>query len=120
MGADIQPNQPNSLPASPPPYQAPLAQVPPQQTPPLNTVDPGKTLGIVGFILAFVGIQVVGLVLSIIGYHKSKAAGSKNGLALAGIWLNSIGIILVGLVIFLTILMIAFSGVDQRADTTKA
>lgn len=46
--------------------------------------DPGRTLGIVGLVLAFVA-SVIGLVISIIARRKSSRAGYKNGLALAGI-----------------------------------
>ncbi|QAY62971.1 hypothetical protein ET495_06630 [Xylanimonas allomyrinae] len=46
--------------------------------------DPGKTLGLVGLIGAFVA-PLVGLICSIIGYNKSKKAGFDNKLALWGI-----------------------------------
>ncbi len=52
-------------------------------------VDPGKTLGIVGFVLAFV-FALAGLIVSIIARSKSVKAGYKNGLATAGIWLSAI------------------------------
>jgi len=47
-------------------------------------VDPGRTLGIVGLI-GSIFFSAVGLVLSIVAYRKSKGAGFKNGIALAGI-----------------------------------
>lgn len=63
--------------------------------------DPGKTLGIVGFILSFF-VTVVGLILSIIGLVKSKKAGHKNPFALAGIIIGIVGtIIWVGSIIAL-------------------
>ena len=46
--------------------------------------DPGRTLGIVGLILAIIG-SFVGLILSIIAFNQSKKAGFNNGLAKAGI-----------------------------------
>jgi hypothetical protein len=49
--------------------------------------NPGKTLGIVGLILAFF-FQLPALIVSIIGLNKSKKAGFKNGPALAGIILS--------------------------------
>lgn len=53
------------------------------------TVDnPGKVLGIVGFILVFLGLGLVSLILGIIGLKKSKRAGHKNGFALAAIILG--------------------------------
>lgn len=56
-------------------------QAVPQQAP---ADYPGKTLGIVGLILAIVA-NVVGLIISIIAFRQSKAAGFNNGLAKAGI-----------------------------------
>lgn len=46
--------------------------------------DPGRTLGIVGLVLAIVA-SVVGLIISIVAFRKSKKAGFSNGLAKAGI-----------------------------------
>ncbi|MHA7190345.1 DUF4190 domain-containing protein [Arthrobacter sp. MDT2-16] len=46
--------------------------------------NPGRTLGIVGFILAIL-IAPVGLVISIIAFVKSRKARMGNGFALAGI-----------------------------------
>ena len=48
------------------------------------TENPGRTLGIVGFILAIL-IAPVGLVISIIAFVKSRKAKMGNGFALAGI-----------------------------------
>lgn len=85
--------------------------------PTASQTDPGKTLGIVGFIMAFVGLQVVGLILSIVGYDKSKKAGHKNGLAFAGIILNGIATLLV--VILLPIItIVAYNGITIKAKTS--
>lgn len=46
--------------------------------------DPGRTLSIVGLILAIVA-SIVGLIISIVARRKSSQAGFKNGVALAGI-----------------------------------
>ena len=64
-----------------------------------NTNDPGHTMGIVGFVLAFVGVTPLGLTLSIIAYKKSKSVGIKNKLALAGIWLNAIFFVITAFVV---------------------
>lgn len=109
-----QPSTPPEAPVAPPapvetPSPAPeVAPTPaPQQPvnpPALGAADPGKTLGIAGFIVAllsaFINIftfgipSVVGLVLSIVGLNKSKKAGHKNGLALAGIIISAIALVL--------------------------
>ena len=84
---------------------------------PVST-DPGKGLGIAGFILAFIA-PIVGLPLSIVGYRKSRKNGFKNGLALAGIILNSV--FLVGsILVFLLITMVAYNGIGQKAKTVSA
>ena len=46
--------------------------------------NPGKTLGVIGLVLA-IFLPLIGLVVSIIAKSKSKKAGFKNGPALAGI-----------------------------------
>jgi hypothetical protein len=63
--------------------------------------DPGRTMGIIGLVLAFL-MPLAGLVVSTVARSKSKKAGHKNGLALAGI-LISVALILatiVGVVLF--------------------
>lgn len=54
--------------------------------------DPGHTMGIVGLVLA-IFMPLIGLVVSIIARSKSKKAGHKNGLALAGIIVSIISLI---------------------------
>ena len=67
-----------------PAYNAPVGYAEP-------VADPGKGLGIAGFVLAFFGpLSLVGVILSIVGLVKSRRAGQKNGLALAGIILSAI------------------------------
>lgn len=67
-------------------------------------VSDGKTLGIVGLVLAFV-FSIAGLIVSIIANNQSKAAGVENGPAKAGIILS---IIFLVLGVIATILYIAF------------
>jgi hypothetical protein len=51
--------------------------------------DPARTLGVVGLVLAIFA-NVIGLVVSIVAFTKSKRAGFKNGVALAGIVIGAI------------------------------
>lgn len=53
------------------------------------TEDPGRTLGIVGLVVAIFA-SVIGLIISIIAYRQSKAAGFKNNFALAGIVIGAV------------------------------
>ncbi|MCU1411622.1 MAG: hypothetical protein JWR04_2329 [Rhodoglobus sp.] len=72
---------------------------------------PGKTLGIVGLILAFLAAPI-GLILSIVAKVQSRAAGVKNGPATAGI---IISIIVIALYIIIPI--VAFGAIAaQCAD----
>lgn len=77
--------------------------------------DPGKTLGIVGLVLAIV-LPLIGLIVSIIARKKSREAGFDNGLAKAGI---IVGIILLVLGIIGTIASVAlgFAAVDAGVST---
>lgn len=68
--------------------------------------DPGKTLGIVGLVLAFV-FSLAGLIVSIIANNKSKRAGFKNTPAKVGIILS---IVFLVLGIILAIVLIAVTG----------
>ena len=53
--------------------------------------DPGRTMGIVGLILA-IFCNLIGLVVSIIAYNRSKNAGYKNNIALAGIIVGAVAL----------------------------
>lgn len=76
-------------------YQPPPGPVgPPPQ-------DPGRTLGIVGLILA-IFCNLIGLIISIIAYTRSKNAGYKNNIALAGI--------IVGAALLVISLILNFTG----------
>ncbi|MCR1982963.1 DUF4190 domain-containing protein [Cellulosimicrobium cellulans] len=130
---DQNPQQPGGTPSGPPAYGAPQSgepQQPPQapqygapqapqygapQAPQYGAPqagtpsyaapgqDPGKTMGIVGLVLSFLGcLSIVGLILSIVAFNKSKKAGYKNGLALAGIIVGAIVLVLtiIGSIVF--------------------
>ncbi|MFZ1258650.1 MAG: DUF4190 domain-containing protein [Candidatus Saccharimonas sp.] len=72
------------------------SQIPTTQAPaavPVAAEDPGKTLGIVSLVTSLLGVSLVGLITGIIGRKKSKAAGYKNNMALAGIILSIVGMV---------------------------
>jgi hypothetical protein len=71
-------------------------------TPPPGVDYPGKTLGIVGLVLAFV-FQLAGLVCSIIALSQSRRAGYKNGIALAGI-IVSAALIVIGIIVAIVVI----------------
>jgi heme/copper-type cytochrome/quinol oxidase subunit 1 len=86
-------DQPPPPPDAGNPYGAPQYGGPPAQ-------DPGRTMGIVGLVLA-IFCSLIGMIVSIIAYNKSKAAGFKNNIALAGI--------IVGAALFVLSLIVNFT-----------
>ena len=65
----------------------------PAPAPGAAPVSDGKTLGIVGLVLAFVA-PLIGLIVSIIARNQSKAAGVENTPAKVGLILSIIFLIL--------------------------
>jgi hypothetical protein len=85
---------PETDPAAPAPQggnaAAPLA---PYEAPPVPSIDPGKTMGIVAFIMSFFVtfflIQSVALILGIVALVQSKKAGHSNRWAVAAIIISA-------------------------------
>lgn len=103
LGAAPTPASPG-LPDSQQPVVAEQTPSTPEQLSPITPVatpspaapsgdNPGKTLGIVSFVLLFIGMGLVSLILGIVALRKSKRAGHKNGFALAAIILGIVEII---------------------------
>ena len=91
--------------------QYPGAQ-PPQYGAGAPAEDPGKTLGIVGLVLAFV-FSIAGIVVSAIARKQSREAGFDNQLAKWGLILSivftALGVI-VGILYFVAIAAIIANG----------
>ncbi len=145
--SDSVPTHPQA-PQTPPPYTPPLAtaqqpfQVPPagplpttgQPLPPTNApvaADTGQTFGIIGLILPFVLLSLVGLVFSIISTVKASKAGASKTLGIVGIILNSFAILATGGTILLFIIIgaaasmqagsqVTFAQSEERSVTAKA
>jgi heme/copper-type cytochrome/quinol oxidase subunit 1 len=71
-----------------------------QAVPPSAAADPGRTMGIVGLILA-IFCSLIGMIVSILAFNKSKAAGYKNNIALAGIIVGA-ALFVIGIIVNLT------------------
>lgn len=96
-----QPEQPGYGAPGAPAYGAPQQGYPPQGQPPAYPQapyppaygyapdPPGKTMGIVGFVLAFV-IAPAGIVVSAMALSESKKVGYDNVLGKWGLWLSII------------------------------
>ena len=65
----------------------------PAATPASAPASDGKTLGIVGLILAFF-VSLAGLIVSLIAKSQSKKAGVPNGPATAGVVLSIIFLVI--------------------------
>jgi hypothetical protein len=62
-------------------------------------VNPGKTTGIVAFVLSLLGLNLVGIIVGFVGLNQSKKAGQKNGFAVAGIVIGVISLVAIVVVI---------------------
>jgi hypothetical protein len=80
-------------------------------------VDPGRGIGIAGFVFAFF-VPVVGIVLSAIGLSKSKKAGRKITLAAWGLGLSIAFTVIEGLVAGLIIATVV-SHSDEISDAIE-
>ncbi len=78
-------------------------------------VADGKTLGIVGLVLAFV-FPLAGLIVSIIAKNQSKAVGVENTPAKIGVILSIIFLVLY--VIFFIIYIVAFAALFSTGVVT--
>ncbi|HWR84487.1 MAG TPA: hypothetical protein VN200_00690 [Rhodoglobus sp.] len=76
-------------------------------TPPAGADYPGKTLGLVGLILA-IFFNLIGLIVSIVALNQSKAAGYKNPLAKAGVIVGAV-LLALGVIIAIISVIVTFS-----------
>lgn len=101
-------NQPAAY--SPPPapasYGAPAAP------------NPGKTLGIVAFVLSFF-VQLIALILGIVALVQSRKAGQKNGWAVAAI-IISIVLMVLGLILAIAIIIPSVTFAQEAAQACAA
>ena len=91
-------------------------QAAPPQAPMAPADYPGKTLGIVGLVLSIVA-SFVGLIISIIAFKQSKAAGYQNGLAKAGIIVGIITTVLG--VIFAILYFVALAAMMKNGNLPR-
>lgn len=104
-----------AAPAAPaaPGYSAPGYPAAPQGYPATAPV-PGRTLSIVGLILAFI-LPLVGMILSLVARSKLKKAGAPTGLATAGFWVGLI-LTIVEIIGFIVIVMLFSSLFSMCSD----
>lgn len=73
------------------PMAEPTPMTPIDATP---AVNPGQTLGIASLVVSLIGGGIIGIILGVMGINKSKKAGLKNPLALAGVLIGAVGILI--------------------------
>lgn len=106
------PNTPSEYP--PPPAQQPYASAPPPAyNAPAAGPVPGKTLGIVAFIVSFF-FSLIGLILGIVALVQSRKAGVKNGWAVAAIILGSIFLV-IGIIVIIAVVAIGGAAAAEFA-----
>jgi hypothetical protein len=109
---------PSAVSAPPQPVYVPPAvgqPYPPYQLPAEN---PGQVTGIIGIVLAFIGIVPIGLILSIISTVQSSKARASKVLGIVGIVLNGIGLLL----LVAAIILFAFAtkyGIEEEAKSSR-
>lgn len=101
------------------PNQQPQAQAQPTMPTQMASEDPGKTFAIISLVLAFVGMQVIGIILAIIGRSKSKKAGFDGKLATIGLILNIV-VVVVGTIIITSITLASYNGIKERANNQSS
>jgi H+/Cl- antiporter ClcA len=92
----------------------PIPAAPAPAPAPAGTDFPGKTLGIVGLILA-IFFNLIGLIVSAVALSQSKKAGYKNGPAVAGIIIGAV-LLVIGIIISIALGVGAAALVSQCAD----
>lgn len=100
-------------PKAPDPQTQPQPQQTQQQGMATQKDDPGKTLGILSIVFAFL-FSIVGLILGIVGLNQSKKAGYKNNTAIVGIILSAIMIVVLPL--FIMIIFISGSVLQKCSE----
>lgn len=85
------------------------------QQPPPGTDYPGKTLGIVGLIVAIFA-NLIGLIISAIALNQSKKAGYKNTPALIGVIVGSVLLVL-GIIITIVVVAGSLAAINSGAYT---
>lgn len=82
-----------------------------------GTVDSvGKGLGIASLVTSLLGMGLIGFILGLVGLSKSKKAGQKNGLALAGTIIGAV-VMAISVVIFIVVISIIAMGARSFDDS---
>jgi hypothetical protein len=93
----------NQAPPPPPASQPAYSSAPPAPYgAPDSAAIPGKTMGIIAFILSFF-VQLIALILGIVALVQSRKAGHKNGWAVAAIIISSV-LMVIGIIVAIVLI----------------
>lgn len=98
------PQNPSAVPPSAPQNPPAYSSAPPpayNSQPAPGAPVPGKTLGIVAFVLSFFA-QLIALILGIVALVQSRKAGVKNGWALAAIIISAV-LMVIGIIVIIVV-----------------
>jgi len=90
------------------------AAPPPAYGPPATSTVPGRTMGIVAFILSFF-VQLIALILGIIALSQSKKAGHKNPWALGAIIISA-SLLVLGIIVLIVFFTVIAPQIAETAD----
>jgi len=112
-------------PPQPPAYETPAYPAAPPAAPAYNAGGyapagpvPGKTLGIVAFVLSFF-FQLLALILGIVALVQSKKAGRSNGFAVAAIIISAV-LMVIGAILVVVFVIPTFSAAATCATDPTA
>lgn len=117
MKEDSQANDPQPI-QQPQPAYAPQ-QPAPQQMNIQVAENPGHTLGIVGLVLNFFGINIGGIILGVMSRNKSRQVGMSPTMGTISLIWGIIGTV-IGFLIMIFVIFLMFVGAVSSASTSTS
>ena len=117
MKEDSQANDPQPI-QQPQPAYAPQ-QPAPQQINIHVAENPGHTLGIVGLVLNFFGINIGGIILGVMSRNKSRQVGMSPTMGTISLIWGIIGTV-IGFLIMIFVIFLMFVGAVSSASTSTS
>ena len=115
--------QDTSTPNEPQPIQQPQPAYAPQPAPQQINVqvaeNPGHTLGIVGLVLNFFGINIGGIILGVMSRNKSRQVGMSPTMGTISLIWGIIGTV-IGFLIMIFVIFLMFVGALASTSTSSS
>lgn len=90
------------------------------QQPGVPMENPGQTLGIIGLVLNFLGINLGGIILGIMSRNKSKQYGMSTTLGTVSLVWGIIGMVLGFFLIVFWVILIVAAGIQEAGSTPSS